>query len=300
MIKEFMRWISASTRGTGLVEYIGVVAVLSAAAVGTTLVLSDTVNETFFETAQLIEEPILVETGFVSNFAEEKVMGIAKDYEGEVIFMNEEAGYKSALGMYRFRSDGTISDIRILFENASKVGSGGSLVPGESYVPVSLKVGDQIGFFLAPNAYSRNDEAYLTKGEYVLLDQDGVPATIYSSHGLTLYNHNPENDTYRAIRTQFQNELFYSHANPDLEYAPNFDNFPHTVGFVHKSDGIITLGFEDLVNGGDMDYDDVVFEFDVGESNAAVLDPNLDYDYDGYDGWVERLRLSETSRYDPR
>ncbi|MGB0449164.1 MAG: calcium-binding protein, partial [Porticoccaceae bacterium] len=58
-------------------------------------------------------------------------------------------------------------------------------------------------------------------------------------------------------------------------YQLNPDGIAHTVGLADSDAGLITLGFEDLYNGGDRDFDDSVFSVDIGTSNAQVLDPNI-------------------------
>ena len=284
------------TSGAALLEYAILVATMTVAVIGGALAIGNMTTSHYHDVAFAVEKPLLVETGFVSKFKEQKVLGIAKDYKGRVTFIHEEAGYRSAVGMYRFDAEGTVTDVEILFPNASQRGSGGDLIPGESHVDVDLSERDQIGFFLASNGYSRNNRHFLESGKYQITEENGDPATIHSD-GLLFLMRLDEDGTARKIRTQYAHNLFYSHADPDDGYTPNVDGYPHTVGFVHQSSGIVTLGFEDLIGGGDNDYDDIILEFDVGRSNAAVLDPNLDYDYDGYDTWVDKLRLSDSRRF---
>lgn len=64
-----------------------------------------------------------------------------------VTFMGEDAGYRSTFGMYKIAEDGTISDVQILFANASEVGKGGDLVAGETSVEIDVEAGDDLGFF---------------------------------------------------------------------------------------------------------------------------------------------------------
>lgn len=285
-----------SQRGAGLIEYVGLTAgivVVGSVAIGK---IGAELSDAFDQAAYAVGDQDVASAPFVSDFAEEKVIGIAEDYDGKLTFIREDAGFLNSLGMYHFNKEGMIEDISILFENSSGKDSGGDLVSGESFVDVALKAGDQIGFFLISNGYPYNSEASLNSASYLLLDEDGNQATIFSEGSLVLYAVDENTGTRTAIRSRYVNDLFYSHANPDKDYAPNPDGWPHTVGYVNTDSGIVTLGFEDQFSGGDMDYDDVIFELDVGSSNAAVLDPNLDYDYDGYEGWVSDLKLSETDK----
>lgn len=296
-LRRSLTEFASSKDGSSLPEYAVLVSVIAVALIGATVTLGDTVSRYYEEVTYQVEEPMLVETGYVSPFKDEQVIGIAKDYKGKVTFMDETAGFLNALGMYKFDEDGFIKDVEIIFSNSSRKGSGGDLIPGQSSVDVDLKANDQIGFFVASNAYRKNDPMYLETGSYVITDEAGNPASIYSDELLTLTHHGADG-AETSIRTEYGYNLFYSHADPDHDYAPNVDRYPHTVGYVHKNDGIVTLGFEDLIDGGDHDYTDIILEFDIGRSNAAVLDPNLDYDYEGYDTWVDTLRLSEGKRID--
>lgn len=282
-----------NTKGTALSEYATITAFVSISVIATIGAFADQALEVFDSSTWVVKRERLVNTGYVSNFSEQKVIGIAEDYAGTITFMFEEAGYRNALGMYKFDEDGVIHDVQIIFDNASAQGSGGILIPGESSVNVSLKERDQIGFFVASNAYSKNRSEYLLEGSYALLDEKGEPATLFSEDLLTLWHKDPDTGLSRAIRTQYAYNLFYSHADPEEGYRPNVDGYPHSVGWIDQDSGIVTLGFEDLLSGGDNDYDDIILEFDVGRSNAAVLDPNISYDYDGYEDWARRLKLWE-------
>ena len=279
--------------GNALGEYVSVVAFTSVGVIASIGAYGEYVRDSYDSSTWEVEREIVVNTGYVSGFKDKKALGIAKDYTGTITFMFEEAGYRNALGMYKFDENGLIHDIQIIFANSSAKGSGGNLIPGESSVEVDLEARDQIGFFVASNAYSQNSSKYLTTGSYQLLDEDGNPATLLSEGLLTLWQKDPTTEKLKAIRTQYARNLFYSHADPAHEHYPNVDGYPHTVGWVDKETGVVTLGFEDLYSGGDNDYDDVILEFDVGRANAAVLDPNIEYDYDGYEDWARKLKLWE-------
>jgi hypothetical protein len=55
--------------------------------------------------------------------------------------------------------------------------------------------------------------------------------------------------------------------NPKL----NSDGLQHVVAFLLPSTRFILIGFEDIVGGGDLDYNDALFAVDIGEENAAYL-----------------------------
>ena len=206
---------------------------------------------------------------------------IDEDYQGAVTFMGETAGFRNALGLYKVAEDGAITDVQILFPNASQVGSGGDLIPGQSSVPVELQAGDQIGFFIVSNGSGismENTRALMSEGEFVFRAADtGDAGNLYDHNALVLMGIDPVSREELMIRSEFGVDIFHSAAFPANDYAPNPDNYAHTVGRVNAVTGEITLGFEDLKWGGDHDYDDTVFVFDVGTSNARVLDPNIPF-----------------------
>ncbi|MBM3965508.1 MAG: DUF4114 domain-containing protein, partial [Planctomycetes bacterium] len=51
----------------------------------------------------------------------------------------------------------------------------------------------------------------------------------------------------------------------------NCDKFQHVVAFVMPDSPFILVGFEDLIGGGDRDYNDALFVVDVGIENATNL-----------------------------
>ncbi|MGC4001732.1 MAG: DUF4114 domain-containing protein [Pirellulales bacterium] len=50
----------------------------------------------------------------------------------------------------------------------------------------------------------------------------------------------------------------------------NPDNLLHMVAFFPPNSNFVIIGFEDILGGGDLDYNDLVFALDVGANNAAV------------------------------
>jgi hypothetical protein len=50
----------------------------------------------------------------------------------------------------------------------------------------------------------------------------------------------------------------------------NVDNFQHLIAFFPDNSQYIIIGFEDMLNGGDKDCNDLMFAVDVGPNNAAA------------------------------
>ena len=107
---------------------------------------------------------------------------------------------------------------------------------------------------------------------------DGSIATISSVNPSLWYVDEDSSETqlvYNAYHTAAGVENNNFQLNPDA--------IAHTVGLADSDAGLITLGFEDLYNGGDRDFDDAVFSVDVCASNAQVLDPNVHSSDSGLD-----------------
>jgi hypothetical protein len=77
---------------------------------------------------------------------------LANDHPVSVTFMNETAGFQNTIGFYKIAEDGGIADVTIIFENASRIGSGGNLIAGESSVALDVAARDQFGFSSSPMA----------------------------------------------------------------------------------------------------------------------------------------------------
>ena len=104
-------------------------------------------------------------------------LAIANDHPVTLTFMNEGAGYRSTVGYYKIPKNGEIANVDVIFENASKVGSGGNLIPGVSAVNLDVQAGDKIAFFIVANGFRRNDFDDFVDGSYVFRDSQDTATT---------------------------------------------------------------------------------------------------------------------------
>ena len=51
----------------------------------------------------------------------------------------------------------------------------------------------------------------------------------------------------------------------------NVDGLQHMVAFIIPDSRYVLLGFEDIIDGGDLDYNDCLFVVDIGQENADNL-----------------------------
>ena len=85
------------------------------------------------------------------------------DAEISVTFIDEGAGYRNSFGYFLYDSEGTVLYEETLFNNASKIGSGGSLRAGDTLDIGTFEAGSQIGFWLQAGGYDNpNGYTYYT------------------------------------------------------------------------------------------------------------------------------------------
>lgn len=203
-----------------------------------------------------------------------------------VYFNSEGAGYQNTLGYYFVDGSGNITNVNLIWPNASADGSGGELLGdtnGASNVPTdgsSFTIGDvpagmKLGFFLLPNAFSQggtgnidsisNNDGSIINGTLEFRNADMSPATTSSDAPLLYYV--PTMGAAVAVPTQYgPGVAWHSAALPD---APNLnsDDLEHTFQAL-TDENLLAVGFEDLQGGGDQDYNDLIFFVDVGPANV--------------------------------
>jgi len=204
---------------------------------------------------------------------------ITDDYPVSVIFEGETAGYRNTFGYYKVDENGFIQDTKFVWPNASLAGSGGSLIQGVSQEFLDVSAGDKIGFFIVSNGFGLNggySGIDLDSGALKFLEANGSPASLTST-GPKLY-HVADDGTQTEIRTHS-----YHTAAHGENVGLNPDGLLHTTGVLKTDKGTVTLGFEDLYNGGDRDFDDSVFTVDIGLANALVLNAHYNAGSGGTD-----------------
>ncbi len=192
-----------------------------------------------------------------------------------VTFVDEGAGYRNSLGVYEIAADGSVSNVQILFANASREGSGGDLISNESNVQFDVNAGAQLGFFVVSNGYGRgadNREALEgLNGTYEMRTVDGAPASVGTPMELWYIDNTTGEETH--VQSQFGHDIFHSTGSVPVDLETNPDNYLHVVGRANAVGGDLLLGFEDIRGGGDNDYDDTVINIELGQENIVALLP---------------------------
>ncbi|PYG32553.1 DUF4114 domain-containing protein [Pelagimonas varians] len=195
--------------------------------------------------------------------------------KAKVTFLSETADYKNTLGMYKIAEDGTIEDVQIIFANASKYDSGGELIAGESSVEIDVDASDNLGFFILPDGYKRNSDKSLFEGtSYVLRNEGGDIGNVNSDQGLTLYHVDQETGAETLLHARYDNATYHMSHDNAQGISLNSDGKDHGLGELLDGNKVV-LGFEDIQNNGDWDFDDVVVQVELSSTGATVADPNL-------------------------
>lgn len=147
------------------------------------------------------------------------------------------AGYDNALGVYEIDAEGRIIDVRILFDSTKADKTASVLLSG-------IEDGHDIGFFLIQDGA---DFATALTGAEALsfTDATGDQADVLS-------------DTFiLSIDGATQQDLTIFHS---YSATMNPDAIQHVLSGLGADEHSMLIGFEDLLGGGDRDFEDVVFD----------------------------------------
>ncbi|MDL5028942.1 tandem-95 repeat protein [Vibrio sp. TMPB1044] len=196
------------------------------------------------------------------------------DTEITVTFEGETAGYQNAAGYYKVDEDGNITGVEVVYENASQVGGGGDLVPGQDQFSFQVEEGESFNLFLIPNGHQHNDFDAMQDGQYEFRAADGSPANMDTVDPQLVFV--AADGTETVVQGQNGDAIFHGGSSSQL----NQDGIEHTRTTVNE-DGELVYGFEDLYGGGDADYTDFNFTIDVGEVNSQIYSGEITVGPDG-------------------
>ncbi|MGF1751873.1 tandem-95 repeat protein [Vibrio cionasavignyae] len=193
------------------------------------------------------------------------------DSEITVTFEGEGAGYLNTVGYYKVDENGQIQDVQVVYENASQLGGGGNLIPGQSAFSFDLEQGESFNLFVIPNGFNHNNFNSLGDGSFEFRDADGSTATTSSTDPQLIFVSSNGEET--LIRSESGDAVFHGGTSPNL----NQDNINHTQTYFN-SESELVYGIEDMYNGGDRDFDDFLFTIDLGEVNSSIYQGEVTVD----------------------
>lgn len=193
-----------------------------------------------------------------------------------VTFKSAQGGYRSTLGMYEIDAAGNISNVHLVFENASISGTS----TGQS-AEFTVAPGSKVGFFILPDGFRYNS------GLFDWVREDKIPSHYELRNGdastpgngnihdgpLTLVWVDSQDGWTEKLKGASDYATF--HSLPDLP-SLNPDDVAHAQTHT-AADGTVTISFEDLWAGGDHSFDDVTIEVTTAGpaqtgSNNDVMD----------------------------
>lgn len=189
----------------------------------------------------------------------------------KITFVESNAGYKNTLGHYVIAEDGTIQSAQIAFENAKSQKRGAEY----SFAIPGGDVAD-IGFFIIANGYSKNKQFKkidLDKGELRFVYDLGG-----ENERLARITDNADDISLIHVHgkkiTVLKGDIYHS-AGQGASVDLNPDSAVHTVTGLADADdsSVLRVGFEDLKNLGDADFNDLIFDLSI---ETAIVDVSVD------------------------
>lgn len=192
--------------------------------------------------------------------------------QAEITFRQGFAGYNNSLGVYAIAADGTIQSAHLLWENVKDAGIDVTHIID---LP-STSEAVEIGFFIVANGDRKNHE-------YTNMSDTGTEGHIkfYYDYGgagqrdATVYDDGDDitavYDDGVTVRT-LKGPIYHT-TERDGSFDLNPDEEEHVVsgltpGSNGQSDDVLRIGFEDLPNTGDADYEDVLFDLNIIETTV--------------------------------
>ena len=210
----------------------------------------------------------------VINGTNREHLSFDHDHEVQIKFVTEGAGYKNTFGMYTIAEDGTIENVEILAENLSGTGGGvfggGTFNPGDVIADLgSVPAGTEIGFFIIANGANKNSGTF---NSYDI--ENGALEFRNTSTGDASTITDNANDTQLYFTDAGTGDVIALNGNTwhSSFESLNSDGAVHAVSGTNDN-GNLTIGFEDLKNLGDADFNDVVIEMVVAPATEVILDP---------------------------
>jgi serralysin len=177
-------------------------------------------------------------------------------------FQQSGAGYRNTLGFYRINhEDGTIEGVEVGFANVKNYAAGTAYnvtLPGAPDT--------DFGFFIIANGYTHNQsyrdidiQSEHLKFVYDLGGDNERPATIFDDGDDVSLIYDDGSTT-----TALKGDVYHTTTRGG-DTTINGDDADHVVsGLIDENDqSVLRIGFEDLKNLGDADYNDVVFDLRI-------------------------------------
>lgn len=189
-----------------------------------------------------------------------------------VSFVSTGAGYDNSLGFYNISLDGTIQSVELAFPNVKDFAPGAAATIDLPGAPDT-----DFGFFVIANGAHKNNDFSkydLENGEFKFVYNHGKAGERLANiadaeHDISLVYYN---GTTEKVVVGSNNHIYHTTTRGGATNL-NSDEEVHVVsGVLDGTDGsTLRIGFEDLPNLGDADYNDVVFDLTVKTKTTYTL-----------------------------
>ncbi len=207
---------------------------------------------------------------------------LSVEYEttATITFQKTVAGYNNSLGFYNIQQDGTIAMVELAFENVKM-----TTIGAEYTVDLPGAPDNDFGFFMIANGARLNNN-------YQNLDMDPENLSFvynYGEAGERLANISDDGSDISLVYNdgttvlELAGNVFHT-TNRGGETSLNIDDAVHVVsGLVDENDPTaLRIGFEDLLNLGDADFNDLVFDLRIMDEDE-MTDNDVLHGGDGND-----------------
>ena len=150
------------------------------------------------------------------------------------------ASYNNVVGAYEVAPDGTITDVQILFGNHNAQ-------RGETARITDVDPGHSLGFFIVQDGADWFATLSNSDG-FSFAAQDGAPAQVSDGAGISL-----------AVNGVDAGQTVFHSTDASL----NADGLEHVLSGARADGQALQIGFEDLLGGGDRDFQDVLLAVSV-------------------------------------
>ncbi len=222
-------------------------------------------NITFPELIEGVDIQNLIPPGSPALGINSDNLTVSYDATATLTFRDGFAGYNNTLGIYSIAADGTIEMASVLWANVKTAG-----IDSEHAIDLPVGAdGGQFGFFIIANG-DRVNSGY----SGLDITGDGVISFIYDFGGvgeraaMVTDDGNLVSVVYDDGSTQQVLNGYHYHTTPRGDSPDiNWDGDTHAVSGVLSADNqdVLRIGFEDLPNLGDADYEDVLFDLDIDQ-----------------------------------
>jgi Ca2+-binding RTX toxin-like protein len=189
-------------------------------------------------------------------------IAMTQDVTAHLHFDGSLSNFHNAVGMYVYDDTGHVVTTKMLLGDIS---SGG--VNGPTDLDITLKAGEHVGFFVAPNAGAQGamQDLMVPGGNFYLANvSNGAAANVFSGEPMQLAYQAPSGQ-WSTVHTQYWTSIFSTNTND------NQDGLQHAQVTVDPANGQMHVSFDDVLGGGDQSFGGVNFTVDIGTANAKTM-----------------------------